>query len=388
MTIGWPLWGPIRAIARLSLRRFFRDKSNLFFMFVFPMALVVMIGLQFGGSSQPAVVIVGDGPLAQQLKDELREQVTVVEGHSAERARSLLARNRADAVVIISPETEAQFAADQPSPVEFLGGTSVRSAIAVPRVQAAVDAAGAHQANVTALGALGFSPSQARNAMDQTDAGPILLTETVGESELAEAFGDLDQFDLGASQQLSLFAFISTMSAASQFISARQLGVITRQLAAPVRPSTIVVGELAGRVVIALIQGLYIIVGTWLIFGVQWGDFSAVLLILALFSVVAAGAALVLGCSFSNEAAASGAAVGISLVLAGFGGSMLPLELMPQAMKNVAYFTPHRWAYVGYAEIMRNGGGITDVWESAVVLAGMGIVAVIVASFFLRRQLR
>ncbi|MEX0946005.1 MAG: hypothetical protein WD064_01420, partial [Acidimicrobiia bacterium] len=38
------------AIARNNVTRLLRDRSSIFFVFIFPLALVLLIGLQFGGS--------------------------------------------------------------------------------------------------------------------------------------------------------------------------------------------------------------------------------------------------------------------------------------------------------------------------------------------------
>ena len=37
----------VLSIARTALRRLFRDRSNIFFVFVLPIALVLLIGAQF-----------------------------------------------------------------------------------------------------------------------------------------------------------------------------------------------------------------------------------------------------------------------------------------------------------------------------------------------------
>ncbi|MDZ4089590.1 MAG: hypothetical protein U1D68_00045 [Arthrobacter sp.] len=50
------------AIATVELRRFLRDKSNIFFVFIFPLMLILLLGSQFGaGSGQPRVTIAGPG---------------------------------------------------------------------------------------------------------------------------------------------------------------------------------------------------------------------------------------------------------------------------------------------------------------------------------------
>ena len=63
----------ILSIARNALRRLFRDRSNIFFVFVLPIALVLLIGAQVGGGFTPTVGVTapaGD-PLSDQLVSEL-----------------------------------------------------------------------------------------------------------------------------------------------------------------------------------------------------------------------------------------------------------------------------------------------------------------------------
>ena len=40
-------------IAAANLRRTFRVRTNIFFVFVFPMVLILVLGATFGGSSSP-----------------------------------------------------------------------------------------------------------------------------------------------------------------------------------------------------------------------------------------------------------------------------------------------------------------------------------------------
>src|SRR5207342_2451043 len=56
-------------IALANLRRMFRVRTNIFFVFVFPMVLILVLGATFGGSSSPrlGVVAKGAGPLGTAL---------------------------------------------------------------------------------------------------------------------------------------------------------------------------------------------------------------------------------------------------------------------------------------------------------------------------------
>ena len=43
------------AIARTNVRRMLRERSNIFFVFVFPLAIILLIGAQFGGDFNPGI---------------------------------------------------------------------------------------------------------------------------------------------------------------------------------------------------------------------------------------------------------------------------------------------------------------------------------------------
>ena len=56
-------------ISLMNLRRMFRARTNIFFVFVFPLVLILVLGATFGGSSSPrlGVVSTGSGPLGTAL---------------------------------------------------------------------------------------------------------------------------------------------------------------------------------------------------------------------------------------------------------------------------------------------------------------------------------
>ena len=51
----------VLALARVALIRFLRERSNLFFVFVFPLAIVLLVGATFGAGFTPTIVIVDEG---------------------------------------------------------------------------------------------------------------------------------------------------------------------------------------------------------------------------------------------------------------------------------------------------------------------------------------
>ena len=78
------------------------------------------------------------------------------------------------------------------------------------------------------------------------------------------------------------------------------------------------------------------VVGTAVLFGVDWGDPFATTCVVAAFAAVSASAAMVLGSLMDNANAANGVGIGLGLVVAALGGSMLPLELFSDGLMKVS----------------------------------------------------
>jgi ABC-2 type transport system permease protein len=211
-----------------------------------------------------------------------------------------------------------------------------------------------------------------------------VATSTVGEALFPD---DIGRFDLGASTQLLLFVFLTSLVGSTALVETRRLGVSRRMLATPTGAGTILIGEALGRVAVALVQGLIIMLGAGLLFGVQWGDPLGAAALLALFALAASGAAMLMGAVFRTEQQAGGFGIMLGLVLAALGGSMMPIELFSDTMRTVAKFTPHAWANEGFAELVRRDGGLLDIAPQLGVLAGYAVGLFAVGAWLLRRTL-
>ena len=381
----------IASICAVELRRFLKDRSNIFFVFIFPLLLVLLIGSQFGGGgSGGRVALTGpDSDLRTELVSELERAEAEVTVTDADGMRQLVARGRADVGILLTDQASAAYDADTDLSIQVIVGNQAQSQVTSQRVQTATDALATGQGQVTALiTAAGVDAGTARTALDVASDGvtPPSL-EVVDVSEIAQAFSGLGQFDYGASSELLLFVFLTSLAGSATLIQARHLGVTGRTVAAPVSTAQVVGGLALGRLAIATFQGVYIMAATSLLFGVEWGNLALALLILVVFALVAAGAAMVLGSAIDNDAAAGGVGVGLGLVLAALGGAMYPLELFPDTLRTIAHVTPHAWASEAFAEVQRHGGGLLDILPQLGVLLGFAAVLLLVGSWTLRRSL-
>lgn len=158
-------------------------------------------------------------------------------------------------------------------------------------------------------------------------------------------------------------------------------------LATPTSIGSIVVGEGLGRLAVAATQALFIMLGSALIFGVNWGDPLGATALVTAFALVSAGAGLLLGAAARTPEQSLGVGLLAGLGLAALGGTMLPLELFSPTMRTIAHLTPHAWAAEGFAILVRHGGDFTDVLPQVGVLLAIAFAVLTVAAWRLRRTL-
>ncbi|WP_324651110.1 ABC transporter permease [Georgenia sp. H159] len=377
------------AIAGTELRRFMRDRSNIFFVLIFPLLLVVVIGLQFGGEgSSGRIVLSGtEGELRTALTAELEDGGAAVTEAGPEAMRQQVARGRADVGLLLDDAAEQAFSAGEPAEIEMISASGAGSQAASQLVRTALQGLSLERAQLTALTDVGVPAADAGAALDaaRQDVAPIELS-VVDVDEIAQELGGLGRFDLGAATMLLMFVFLSTLGSAVTLIQSRRLGVQGRVLAAPVSGAQAITGQLLGRWVIASFQGAYIMVASMLIFDVDFGNIGLALLLLLVFGAVATGAAMLLGSVMDHEGAANGLAVGLGLVLGALGGCMFPLELFPDTLRTVAHVTPHAWGYEAFAELQRHSGGLMDIAPYLAVLAAMALLLIGFGAWALRRS--
>lgn len=382
---------PILAVAGVEIRRFLRDRSNIFFVFIFPLLLILLLGSQFGAGSGQARVSVAGGT-GTELEDKVTAQLAAdglrVTWGSPESVRAELSRGRTDVGIFISDAAATAFDGGQPANLEVVASAQSGAQAALQSVRASVQAIDTEQRQLAALQEAGASRNEAAAALAQArnTAQPARL-EIVDTNNVAQEFTGLGRFDLGAAQQLLLFVFLSSLTGAATLIQARRLGVISRMMSAPVTSWEAIAGQALGRFGIAVVQGAYIMVGTALLFGVGWGNPFLAGLILAVFAAVAAAAAMVIGSVFDNDAVSSGVGVGAGLVLAGLGGSMVPPEFFSETLQAVSRATPHRWAYDAFAVIQRHDGSLADILPQLGVLAAMAAALLALGAVVLQRSL-
>jgi ABC-2 type transport system permease protein len=380
------------AIAAVNLRRTLRERTSLFFIVLFPMLLILVLGMAFGGTFEPRVGIVAQAgePLAGDLVERLRAAEGIDVRLLADEEQLITAVERGDleAGLVVPAGYDKAVAGQDRVTVRYVVRPGVQGQQVGSVVTAVVDEeAGRLRAARVAGAEAGLPFDAALGRVDGVAASAPAVSvavRTAGEAEFPEGLG---RFDVMASSQLLLFIFLTSLTGASALIETRRLGVARRMLATPVTAGTVILGEALGRFAVAVLQGVVIMGGSALIFGVDWGTPVAAVLLMVAFALFASGAGLLTGAVARTSEQAVAVGVLLGMAFGALGGAMMPLDLFSRTMRTVAHLTPHAWAVDGYAELVRRGGGLLDVLPQIGVLAAGAAVLLGVASWRLRRVL-
>jgi ABC-2 type transport system permease protein len=380
----------VLAIAGTNLRRLFRQRSNIFFVIIFPMLLILLLGATFGGAFTPVLGVVdqGIGPLGEDLVATLEKSEDLEVKHYSSEAGLVddVERGRVQAGLVVPAGHDDTIRAGDDVVLRLFarpGSLALRTIVEATVGEQSMLIRSARFAQSEGVASFDDALELAAQAAEKAP-GVLVRTTSAGESSSS---GSLGKFDSSASTQLLLFIFITSLTGSVALIETRRLGVARRMLSTPTAARTILAGEALGRFGIALLQGLIIMLGAALIFGVNWGNPVGAALVLIVFSLVGAGAGMLLGSTFHNDQQAGSVAPLLGLGLAALGGSMAPLEMFPDTMRTIAHVTPHAWGNDAFSDLVRGGGDVTDIFRELGVLAAFAVVLLTLATWQLRRAI-
>jgi ABC-2 type transport system permease protein len=378
-------------IARANVVRMFRDRLGLVFVFALPVVIIVVMGLAFGGGGTPYLAIADSDQSA--LSGELvasiergRGPLEIKRYDSPEALRDAVQRNTIEMGVVIPAGYEAAILSGGRGPLEFVSRPEVIASAVRPIIEEAVQRQNAllRAARFAAEErGVPFAQALADARRLETEIGAVSVTSTTSGEQIIET--GMNGYIMGAQSQLVLWMFLTSMTAATQLIVSRQLGVTRRMFATPTSARTILIGELLGRFAVAMIQGLFIFVGTAFVFGVEWGDPIAASAVIVAFGLVSTGVAMLVGSIATNAEQASSMGVGFAMLLGAFGGAMVPPEIFPEIMRTVSHVTPHAWAIDGLRAVAIRDADLVGVLPEIAVLLAFAVVLLGLATVRFRK---
>jgi ABC-2 type transport system permease protein len=165
-----------------------------------------------------------------------------------------------------------------------------------------------------------------------------------------------------------------------------RLQTLRRQLAGPLSAGRVVVGKALSTAVVSGLA-LLVLTGVGAAVAVRGVSLAGYLLLSLAVVVAATGfASAVFGLAHGERQGATLANV-VSLVMAFAGGSFIPLDSLPAALRAVSPFSLIYWAVQGYQALIADGAGVRAVLPNVAVLTGAGAVLLALSAVLWRRRL-
>ena len=412
--------------ANKSFKRLVRNRTAVFFVFLFPVLMLLMLGSIFGGETGTNVsgITVGvvnldyqqtmvngsastNGTFSDAFISAVKEvNLTVVETPSVGdpttngTALYLLNKGAIDAYLVIPTNfTEC---------LSFMYSTALPNGSLVPlavspSIEIVVDPTdplGSQIVKQVLIGIVnGFSKAYQEVIINMAGGSDPMITSYMEflASPVNYSTYDADITSVriswinfmvpGTLGLVIIWAGLST--SARSFAFERDTGSIRRLVIAPISPVAILIGEYLYTLFVVLLSSILSLLTGVLVFHVSlnW-DLLALLVFTLAVSLSAVGPGLIISSLAKNAYAAGSIQNIIAIPLQFFTGSFFPLFLLPAAGQAFAMSLPYTQYSLAVSDIMVKGFTIVDVLPSLVYITIVGLAFMLVGVFTFRRALR
>lgn len=407
-------------IAFKDIRLVFRDKSALLLMLLAPFVLTLGLGAlsgRFSGGSStgvsdiPVVIVNEDtGELGSTLIDvfhssELEDLVAPTELDDLEEARKLVDDDQSAAAIFI-PEgftasiipSAGQVSTGDVVQIEFYANpTSPTSAgvlrsildefinqVEVGRISAEVIVTQLITEGVISIDQAAMIGSQVGQEMAQAEGLQSSITirnETAAEGETFE----FDILGYMAPGMAVMFLMFTVTDGARSLLIENQRGTLPRLLVAPTLPGYVLGGKAFGIFLKGLAQLVILIGGTSLLFDLQWGDLTGVILLILSAAFAATGWGMFFAAVLKTPGQISITGSAVMLLFGILSGTFIDLSLLSDWISVVNKITPNAWAVEGFY-ILSIGGKLDNILPNILGLTVMGAVLFVMATVIIRRR--
>jgi len=352
--------------ARINTKRFFRDRTALFFTIIFPLIFLFVFGsLNSGGSDvsfNVAVINYSDSQFASDfVKQSSQSEVLKVDGDikSLDEAKEKMTRSELDATIIL-PES---FGLTQP-------GESY------PSGEAEIVYTQNSQASAVALTAILDAQFKAVNSGIVTTVTPF----TVKGTQLNE--NSLSAFDYTFAGLLG-FALIGVgiFGPLNVFPELKKMGILRRLSTTPIRVWQYFLSTMIGQVAIGMLSFAALFIVAIVVFNLEIvGNWFELIAFLLLGMVTILGIGLALGGWAKNERQAAPLSNIIIFPMMFLSGTFFPRFLMPEWLQAVSALLPLTPIIDGIRLIATEGKHLIEILPQ-IGLTGAWLVVIYIIAF-------
>lgn len=242
------------------------------------------------------------------------------------------------------------------------------------------------------LDEIGFDPKENKIQKQKLNGMGLISTHELYENSTQNKPSSVQQ---SVPAWLIFSMFFVVIPITTTFLNEKQNGTMQRLKTLPIPTSYFLTGKLTPYLGINLIQtGLMFLVGIYLTpalggQALELNNQSWLLIPMsAAISITAITLALLIATLVKTIEQATTIGGLINLLLGATGGIMVPTFIMPQAMQNIAGFSPMNWGLEGFLTILLRGGNFIDILPEIAKLSLLSAVFFSLAIFFYHRSTR
>lgn len=409
----------ILLIAFKDVLLIFRDRTALIFMLLAPFALTIGLGLatgSFSGKSDsgildlPMVVVnddrgtIGNAFVEMVNSKELSDLLEPKKMTDLAAARKLVDDNKTVAVVYIPAGfTSSIIPPDGVSlpgqlvQIELYGNPTAQTSVGIVKNILEQFISQVEVGRVT--GTVAVTQLLESGAIDPSQA--MAVGQAVGESQTASqgntssitlnnvtASGNEVKFNMLAllAPGMALMFLMYTVSNGGRSLLVEKTGgTLPRMLVSPTSSFQILGGKVLGIFLSGLAQMLILILGTTLLFKLDWGDPLAVLVLVAAAALAATGWGILLAAVFKTSGQVANIGSALMLIFGILGGSFTNVAVMPNWVQLFSRISPNRWGLDGFTTLAM-GGNMANILTPVIALLIMAAVLFLVSVVLFSRR--
>ncbi len=355
---------PVLTFARIDIKRLFRDKVAIFFVFVFPLLFLLIFGSIFGGdgnvSFRVGLINQSETEFAREFEQQIIDNsIFQVDSEvtTLDEAREKMNRGQMEATIIL--------------PSDF--GAAAEGGLPTGQAKVLYDQNNeqAGQALASIMGAI-FQEINAQLVPVETPFEVAAeSTATTGLTQFDYTFAGILGFTI-----LSLGVFGPT----TVFPRLKEKGVLRRYHTTPIRVWQYFTGNVMSNAVVGLMALVLMLTAAFLIFDLNMrGNFFILAFVVVLGTIMLFGIGLALGGWAKNENQAAPLAQLVVLPMMFLSGVFFPTFLMPELLQQITQFIPLTALVDSSRLIITEGAGFIDLAPQLAVMVGWTVIVYIIA---------
>jgi ABC-2 type transport system permease protein len=213
------------------------------------------------------------------------------------------------------------------------------------------------------------------NSQVTHQAAPLTLQEQ------AVSVHNLRQIDWLTPGMLGMLLMWANLTVGVVLVEWRQQGILRRLAVTPLRPATLISAQMAGRLVISLVQCAVLVAVAMLVFNVQVvGSWLALALTMALGALALLSLGFIIGSLVKKPEVANTISFLISFPMMFLAGTYFPTDSAPAFLTPLIKAMPLTYLNDALRQIVNNGANLAAVQGDLLVLAAWMVAGVLLAA--------